>query len=406
MGVAALCLGGTAIAAEKSPVYQSFDTFSEAYARTRENYIHPVPDKELMEHAIAGLLSGLDPHSSYMTAKRFAAMQSHTAGSEAGIGLTITVTGAGLVKVVAPIDGAPAAAAGIKAGDYIAEIDGTATENLSVDDVEDLLRGPAGTTMHIVLMRRGADTPIELAIERAVVILESVKAERKGDIGYVRISSMDNNCTQRVARALNQLKKAGALKGYVLDLRNDPGGLLDEAAGIADLFLDKGDIFSALGRHKDDTQRYGAHRGDLTDGKPLVVLVNEGSAAGAEIVAGALQDQKRATLIGTRTFGSGTIQTIIPLGENNGALRLTTSQIYLPSGRTFQAAGLDPDVFVSMAPKGTITAERPKREAALADHLPAAKTAPPQSTIIYPDAGSTDGDFQLTFALSYLAHRK
>lgn len=402
----AAAASGQSANAHSGAVYREFDRFSEAYERVRENYVRPLDDSEIMTNAISGMLTGLDPHSSYMTAQKFAAMAARTSGGEAGIGLNVAVTGAGLVKVIAPVDGSPAANAGIKPGDFVSEIDGTSTEDTALDRVEEMMRGPVGSTVKLTIARRGLDAPIELSIVRAFVKIDSVKAERRGEIGYIRITAYDEGCTERLNRAIAALKKAGPLKGYILDLRNDPGGLLDEVASVTDAFLDKGSIFSTRGRHREDTQTFNAYKADATDGRPLVVLINEGSAAGSEITAGALQDNKRATIIGTRSFGSGTIQTIIPLGENQGALRLTTAQVYLPSGRTFQAVGIEPDIVVSQYPKGAMSGERPRREAALAGHIAGEAGADVEKTVVHPEAGSTEPDFQLAYALNFLNRKK
>ena len=398
-----LCAGAQA---DSRAVYHQFDRFSDAYEKVRENYVRPLKDSEIMDNAISGMLSGLDPHSSYMNAKDFDAMIVNTKHDSVGVGLNITVTGAGQAKVISPIDGAPAERAGVQPGDYISEIDGVAVDDLPLNTVIRMMQGPAGSVCQMTVVRRGDENPINFSIPRGEVRNVAVKFERKGDIGYIRLSAMSENASGDVEKAISALKKGAPLKGYILDLRNDPGGLLDQAAEIGDVFLDKGNIFSTRGRHNEDTQTYPARKGDATGGKPLVVLINEGSAAGAEIVAGALQDQQRATLIGRRSFGSATIQTIIPLGEDQGALRLTTSQVYLPSGRSFQATGIEPNFVVSQTAQGPGNFERPRREAALPGHLAAGGAAPAENKVIYPEAGSADADFQLSYALDFLHKSK
>lgn len=332
-------------------LYNQFDVFSQALQRIQDHYIRPVDNPGLIDKAIAGMARSLDPHSSYLTPDEFKAISTRTLGEDAGVGLTLTKRDA-FAKVIAPLDGSPAAAAGIKSGDLIAEIDGQSLDGVSLDRVIDMLHGPLGSSVTLTVLRAGADLPLTVTIRRQFVHIDAVTSKTIGGIGYVKVSSLTEGTAQRIRKAINTFKSKPA--GYILDLRDDPGGLLDEAIAIADLFIETGNIAVTRGRDKSLERRFGAHKGDITHGLPLVVLVNEGSAAGAEIIAGALQDTHRATIVGMPTFGNGTIQTMIPL-ENGGALKLTTNDILLPSGRGFQEVGILPDILVAQTPKSQQT---------------------------------------------------
>jgi len=398
---------GTAIAGppQNTADYREWDLIAEAAAKIQTYYVQPVAMSEISDNAVAGMLAGLDPHSSYMNPKHFAAMVVNTKHDSVGVGLQIKITGAGQAKVIAPLAGSPAERAGIKPGDYIAEIDGTVVQDLPLDTVIAMLQGVKGSICKLIVYRRGVEEPMEYSLAREEIVNDPVRWERKGDIGYISLNAMSEQASAEVEKAVRALKKGGAVKGYVLDLRNDPGGLLDQAVEVADAFLDEGKIVTTRGRHPGDEQRFDAHAGDVTDGKPLVVLINDGSAAGSEIVAAALQDHKRAIIIGSRSFGEGTIQTIIPLGGDRGALRLTTSLFYRPSGQPIQTAGVEPDINVSQTPKGAFAPAPVRSETALANHLTGG-TLQAAGGIIYPDAASTDADFQLSFALDYLNRKK
>ncbi|HLJ52962.1 MAG TPA: S41 family peptidase, partial [Rhizomicrobium sp.] len=350
--VMALGLLPSARGANDVSAYRQLDLFSDAFERVRANYVRPVEDSELINAAIEGMVSNLDPHSSYMDAKAFADMQIQTKGSFGGIGIQVTMEN-GLVKIISPIDNTPAAKAGLKAGDYIAAINGSAVQGLNLDAAIDKMRGPEGSKITLTILRTTdkatAKKPFDVTLTRAVVAVDEVTWHRNGDIGYIRMPGFNENTASGFENAVRDLKRqiGPGLKGYVLDLRNNPGGLLDQAISVSNAFLNKGEIVSTRGRNSDETQRFNARPGgDLTGGKPLIVLVNGGSASASEIVAGALQDHKRATLVGTRSFGKGSVQTIIPLGTGNGALALTTARYFTPSGRSIQAKGIAPDIEV------------------------------------------------------------
>jgi carboxyl-terminal processing protease len=311
----------------------------------------------------------------------------------------------GLIKVISPIDDTPAAKAGIKTGDYIAAINGDAIQGMGLNDAIDKMRGPAGSKVTLTVLRQGEKKPFDVQLLRAVIHVDSVKWHKEGDIGYIRISSFNEETGRGLEKAVKELKKqVPQIKGYVVDLRNDPGGLLDQAVQVCDDFLAKGEIVSTRGRHPDDTQRYDAKAGDITDGKPIVVLINGGTASASEIVAGALQDHKRATIVGMTSFGKGSVQTIIPLGEGGGALRLTTARYYTPSGRSIQAEGIVPTIAVAQGAEENVAKfERPS-EADLPGHLAndaAAKAKAPQTVIRAPQ-GKKIEDFQLSYALDLL----
>jgi carboxyl-terminal processing protease len=391
--------------ANNASIYRQFNLFSEAYEKVRANYVRPVQDTELMNGAIEGMVSGLDPHSSYMDAKAFADMQIQTKGEFPGLGIEVTMED-GLVKVVSPIDDTPAARAGIKTGDYIAAIDGNSVQGMDLNQAIEKMRGPAGTKVTLTVYRATGDKkPFDVVLTRAVIHIDSVKWRREGDVGYIRISAFNEDTSAGLVRAVRDLKKqiGPALRGYVIDLRNDPGGLLDQAVEVSDDLLNKGEIVSTRGRQPDDTQRFDARSGDITDNKPIVVLVNGGTASASEIVAGALQDHKRATVVGMTSFGKGSVQTIIPLSEGGGALRLTTARYYTPSGRSIQAEGIVPNIAVAQVGEETeVRVARPS-EAGLPGHLlPEQMPGKKPQNVIRPPAGSKDKDFQLTYALGML----
>jgi len=405
--VAAFGLLPSALGANNAGTYGQLSLFSEAFERVRANYVRPVQDSELINAAIEGMVSHLDPHSSYMDTKSFADMQIQTKGEFGGVGIEVTMED-GLIKVISPIDDTPAAKAGIKPGDFIAAIDGGAIQGLALNDAIDKMRGPAGTKVTLTILRNGDKKPFDVTLMRAVIHVDSVKWHREGDIGYIRLTAFNEQTADGLEHAVRELKKqiGPSLKGYVLDLRNNPGGLLDQAIEVSDDFLNSGEVVSTRGRHPDDTQRYDAKPGDITDGKRVVVLINGGTASAAEIVAGALQDWKRATLIGMTSFGKGSVQTIIPLGEGGGALRLTTARYYTPSGRSIQAEGITPNIAVAQGSEQDVPKiERPS-EADLPGHLApeaaAAKAKKLADSVIRPAEGKKYDDFQLAYALDVL----
>lgn len=388
--------------------YRQLNLFGDVFERVKNDYVREVKDGELVENAINGMLNSLDPHSSYLNPKLFADMQVTTRGEFGGLGLEVTMED-GLVKVISPMDGTPAARAGIKSGDLIATIDGMAIQGLTLMEALDKLRGPANSQVKITILRKGEKKPLEITLTRAIIRVESVRFRQENDVAYIRISSFNEQTEDGLERAIDQTRsKIGSrLRGIIIDLRNNPGGLLDQAIGVSDAFLDQGEIVSTRGRRPGDTQRYSARSGQLMQGVPIVVLINEGSASASEIVAGALQDQKRARVVGTRSFGKGSVQTVIPLaGGVDGALKLTTAKYFTPSGRSIQATGIDPDILVEQTADANSEAEANDRlsEANLPKHLDAQEGGkkPHVGPVVKPKAGEKFDDFQLTYALRLL----
>ncbi|MDE2377327.1 S41 family peptidase [Bradyrhizobium sp.] len=337
---------GARAAAGADSAYSQLNLFGEVFERVKASYVEKPDNAKLIEGAITGMVTSLDPHSRYMNAKSWTEMQETTSGEFGGLGIEVTMED-GLVKVVAPIDDTPAAKAGILSGDLIAKIDGEAVQGMTLEQAVNKMKGPVDTKTKLTVVRKGADKPLEIAITRQIIHVRPVRYRTEGDIGYIRITSFNDQTTDGLRKAIASISRdvpAEKLAGYVVDLRNNPGGLLDQAVSVSSAFLGRGEVVSTRGRNPEETQRYTAHGGDLTKGKPLVVLINGGSASASEIVAGALHDHKRATLIGTRSFGKGSVQTIIPLGSANGALALTTARYYTPSGRSIQAQGIAPDI--------------------------------------------------------------
>jgi carboxyl-terminal processing protease len=327
--------------------YRMMDLFVDVFERVRAEYVEPVDDRDLVENAINGMLTGLDPHSNYMNAKTFRDMQVQTRGEFGGLGIEVTQEN-GYIKVISPIDDTPASRAGVKPGDLILALDGQTVQGLTLNDAVDKMRGAPNSKIKLTIKREGVDTPLEVALTREVIKIQVVKSHMEGDdVAYIRLTSFNEQTDSGLRKAFQQLKaEAGDhLHGVVLDLRNNPGGLLDQAVAVSDDFIDQGEIVSTRARHPEDSQRWNAKGGDITGGLPLVVLTNGGSASASEIVAGALQDHRRAILVGTRTFGKGSVQTVIPL-PGNGAMRLTTARYYTPSGRSIQGLGIVPDVDV------------------------------------------------------------
>jgi carboxyl-terminal processing protease len=402
-----------------SDTYRQLDLFGEVFERVRADYVEEVTDEQLIESAINGMLSSLDPHSSYMNPKNFRDMQVQVRGEFGGLGIEVTMEN-GLIKVVSPIDDTPAAKAGLKPGDFITHLDGEPVLGLSLNEAVERMRGPIASDIKLTIRREGRDA-FDVTLTRAVVKIQSVKSHLEGaDIGYVRITSFNEQADSGLQSALKALKaQAGdRLAGIVLDLRNNPGGLLDQAIAVSDDFLDKGEIVSTRGRHSEDAARYNAKPGDLTGGLPVVVLINGGSASASEIVAGALQDHHRAVLLGTRSFGKGSVQTIIQL-PGHGAMRLTTARYYTPSGRSIQAKGIEPDITVEPAKIEKIAVAEGRHEADLRGALkntdpgaakpqgtnvpPGTKPAAPQESLaVDPNVLGTAEDYQLARALDML----
>jgi len=381
--------------------------FGKAYAVVRANYVEAPKDQDLVEGALSGMLGNLDPHSSYFDPRTFAAMQVKTEGQYGGVGLVIGLDES-LVAVISPIEDTPASKAGIKAGDHILSIDGKLITGQKLDDVQDKLRGPAGTKVTLSIMRQNMHDPFDVTLTRQVIAVEAVTHKRMGDLGYIKIPAFNEHTDSGLRIAIAALKKeiGPKLKGYILDLRDDGGGLLDQAVAVSDDLLDGGEIVSIRGRNRDDTQRFDAQAGDIADGKPIVILVNGGTASASEIVAGALQDHRRARVEGAVTFGKGSVQTVIPLENGRaGALHMTTARYYTPSGRSIQTTGIVPDVFVADSSDRSSTFQSLiGREADLPHHL-AAEGTPIKSdvaSVIRPDPKKAYADFQLTYATQLL----
>jgi carboxyl-terminal processing protease len=346
-GLTAVGLARSQTASTTDPVlYRELDLFGEVLERVRSDYVEKPDDSKLIESAIDGMLAALDPHSSYMDAKEFRDMQVQTRGEFGGLGLEVSMEN-GMVKVVSPIADTPAARAGLKSGDLITALDKQELSGLTLQQAVEKMRGPVHAPITLTIVRKGVDKPFEVRMVRDVIHIKPVKYSAENDVGYIEITSFNERTTEDLEDAVKHLKKeiGAGLKGYVIDLRNNPGGLLDQAISVSDDFLDEGAIVITKGRDLEETQRTNARLGDIADGKKLVVLINGGSASASEIVAGALQDHRRAIIVGTRSFGKGSVQTIIPLGPN-GALRLTTARYYTPSGRSIQAKGIEPDQVV------------------------------------------------------------
>ena len=359
---------GNQVFANQQDVYKQLNLFGEVYERVRSEYVEQIKDKDLIEAAINGMLQSLDPHSSYLNAESFEEMKVQTKGEFGGLGIEVTMEN-GLVKVVSPIDETPAAKAGILSGDFISHINEEAVMGLSLSEAVDKMRGAVNTPIIITVIREGKE-PFDVKIIRDIIKITSVKTKSYDDIGYLRITSFTQKTYKNLLKEFSMLEKemSGNMKGLVLDLRNNPGGLLDQAISVSDAFLNRGEIVSTRGRETNAEQRFNASKGDITKGIPIVILINSGSASASEIVAGALQDHKRGILMGTSTFGKGSVQTIIPV-SSRGAIRLTTARYFTPSGKSIQAKGIDPDIFVPQSKLEVIENNNSRKEANLRGHL-------------------------------------
>jgi len=394
-----------------SEIYRYLDLFGDVLERVRSDYIEKPNDAQLIEAAINGMLSSLDPHSAYLSPKHYRDMQVQTRGEFGGLGIEVTQEqGTGVVKVVAPIDDTPAAKAGLLANDLITHLDGESIVGVTLEQAVEKMRGPVNTPITLTIVRKGRDDPFDVRIVRDIIRINAVRwrLERDGEVGYIKISTFNEQTHANLIKAVEAIKKEAGkkLKGFVIDLRNNPGGLLDQAVSVTDDFLDKGAIVLTKGRNLEETDRKQAHAGDIAEGRPLVVLINGGSASASEIVAGALQDHLRAIIIGTRSFGKGSVQTIIPLGANNGAIRLTTARYYTPSGRSIQARGIDPDIVVEQELPEELKskeAPKPRGEANLRGHLKTeakdGKEASGSSAYV---PREPEKDTQLQFALDHV----
>jgi carboxyl-terminal processing protease len=409
MGASAMSLvyglpGSAANAAAGTNTYKQIEIFGDIFERVRNQYVTPPDDKSLIENAINGMLTSLDPHSSYLNAEAAKDMRVQTKGEFGGLGIEVTMENE-LVKVITPIDDTPAAKAGVRAGDYISKIDGEEVRGLTLNEAVEKMRGPVDTPIKLTILREGADKPIEITVVRDIIKVKAVKFRVEDDVGYMKITSFTEKTFDDLQEAIATIRRQvpdDKLKGYVLDLRLNPGGLLDQAVSVSDAFLDRGEIVSTRGRDPKDVTRFDARPGDLTDGKPIVVLVNGGSASASEIVAGALQDQKRATVVGTQSFGKGSVQTIIPLGEN-GALRLTTALYYTPSGKSIQGKGITPDIKVEQPlPEELKDRDVTRGESDLKGHIKGAEESEEGSgSVAYVPPDPKD-DLQLAYALDLL----
>ena len=408
MGASAMSLVhgsvGTSANAASSDTYRQLAIFGDIFERVRAQYVTPPEDAKLIESAINGMLTSLDPHSSYLNPDAAQDMRVQTRGEFGGLGIEVTMED-DLVRVISPIEDTPAARAGVIAGDFIAEIDGEEVRGMTLSDAVDRMRGEVNTSIELTIIREGAEEPIKLTIVRDVIKVRAVRFSLEDDIGYIKINSFTERTTDDLKAAIEQIRKDAGdteIEGYVLDLRLNPGGLLDQAVNVADAFLDRGEIVSTRGRDPRNVTRFDSRPGDLLEGKPIVVLINGGSASASEIVAGALQDHRRATVVGTKSFGKGSVQTIIPLAEN-GALRLTTALYYTPAGTSIQARGILPDIRVEQpVPEELLGRTVSRGESELRGHIIGAEedeNGSGSSAYVPPDK---EDDIQLNYALDLI----
>lgn len=399
---------GVPASAAGNSTYKELSVFGDVFERVRAQYVTPPDEKKLIEAAINGMLTSLDPHSSFMNSDQAADMRTQTKGEFGGLGIEVTMD-KDLVKVVTPIEDTPAAKAGILSGDYISKIDGADVRGLTLNQAVEKMRGKVGEPIKLEVIRQGADKPLEFTVKRDIIAVQAVKYRVEGDVGYLRIISFTEKTFDDLKKAIDKIQAQvpdDKLKGYVLDLRLNPGGLLDQAIDVSDAFLNKGEIVSTRGRDPSETRRFDATEGDLSHGKPIIVLINGGTASASEIVSGALQDLKRATVLGTRSFGKGSVQTIIQLGDS-GALRLTTALYYTPSGRSIQGTGITPDIKVEEPVpddlKGKVEVEG---ESSLSGHIKGqSETNEGSGSIAYVPPDPKD-DVQLHYALDLLRGAK
>jgi len=390
-----------AATSNSTETYKQLNLFGEVFERVRAEYVDEVSDDALVESAINGMLTSLDPHSNYLNTKNFNDMKVQTRGEFGGLGIEVSMEN-GLVKVVSPIDDTPAARAGLKPGDLITHLDGDPVQGMTLPEAVEKMRGPVNSEIKLTIRREGKD-PFDVKLIRATIKIQSVRSHLEGDnIAYIRITTFNEQTDVGLNNAMKNLKQqaGGKLLGVILDLRNDPGGLLDQAVAVADAFLEKGEIVSTRGRRSEDAQRYNARPGDIAAGLPVAVLINGGSASASEIVAGALQDHHRAILLGTRSFGKGSVQTIIPL-PGHGAMRLTTARYYTPSGRSIQAKGIDPDIVVEAA-KIEKTPEEAKVTTASDLKKDDSGDGGAEQSSVDPSIMGTPADYQLTRAVDML----
>lgn len=401
-------------AGANSETYRQLNLFGEVFERVRADYVEQPEDSKLIESAVNGMLASLDPHSSYMSPKSFRDMQVQTRGEFGGLGIEVTMEN-GVVKVVAPIDDTPAQRAGVMGGDLITHLDDEPVQGMTLSQAVEKMRGAVNTPIKLTIVREGAEQPLYITVVRDIIQIKSVRfREEENGVGYIRITAFNEQTFDGLKTALTELEQKiapDALKGFIIDLRNNPGGLLDQAIAVSDAFLDKGEIVSTRGRNADETQRFNSRKGDLSNNRNIIVLVNGGSASASEIVAGALQDHHRATVLGTRSFGKGSVQTIIPLGAN-GAIRLTTARYYTPAGRSIQAKGIEPDILVEQdlpeELKKQQDAIKARGEASLRGHLrgEGAEDGKEQSGSSSYVPRERNEDTQLLYALELLQGKK
>jgi carboxyl-terminal processing protease len=385
--------------AGSSDTFRQLKLFGDVFERVRAEYVEEMTDQDLIEAAIEGMLTSLDPHSGYLNPKKYRDMQVQTKGEFGGLGIEVTMED-GLVKVVSPIDDTPAYRAGIQAGDVITHINSEPVLGMSLSEAVERMRGPVDTSIALTLRRPGEDEPIDVSMARAVITISPVRWHSEGDVGYVRVTTFNEQTEASLTEAVDALRAevGEGMKGFVLDLRNNPGGLLEQAVGVADAFLDRGEIVSTRGRRSDSIQRFNARQGDLAEGAPMVVLINGGSASASEIVAGALQDHGRAIVMGTPSFGKGSVQTIMPL-PGHGAIRLTTARYYTPSGTSIQAKGIVPNIEVRQSRVEVIDQGAARREADLRGRLENEQIEGESGD----EAGAEDeADYQLARAIDLL----
>ena len=390
---------GSVQADEKKEVYKYLNLFGEAFEKIKNNYVEEIAVKDLIESAIDGMLNSLDPHSSFLNSEKLDELRVQTKGEFGGLGIEVTLEN-GVVKVIAPIDDTPAEKAGIKAGDLITHLDNEPVQGMSLSEAVGLMRGRVGSTIMLTIKRDELDD-IKIEITRAIIELKAVKSRiENNNIGYIRVSSFNQKVDEEIKKAIKSFKKENkdSLIGYVLDLRNNPGGLLDQAVSVTDIFLDKGEIVSTRGRNKEEGSRYNAINSDMINGLPLVVLINQGSASASEIVAGALQDHKRGIIMGTKSFGKGSVQTIIPSGENV-AIKLTTAKYYTPLGRSIQQTGIDPDILVEQSEIKSLEPENRRKESDLRGSI---KNEQSIKDVSVSDSKQEITDYQLTRALDLI----
>jgi len=395
-----------------SELYRQLDLFGDVLERVRSDYVEKPDDTKLIESAINGMLSALDPHSSYMSPKHYRDMQVQTRGEFGGLGIEVTMEN-GVIKVVSPIDDTPADKAGLQANDLITHLDDEQIVGLTLEQAVEKMRGPVNTPISLTIVRKGVEAPFDVKVVRDIIRINAIKFREEGDVGYVKVTTFNEQTHTNLVKAVSKLNKSLGkdLKGYIIDLRNNPGGLLDQAIAVSDDFLERGSVVLTKGRNNQETQRAQARSGDITNGKKVVILINGGSASASEIVAGALQDHKRATVIGTRSFGKGSVQTIIPLGAN-GAIRLTTARYYTPSNRSIQAKGIDPDIIIEQELpeelKKNAAATKLRGEASLRGHLKNNEKDKSGKAVKEKSGSSAyvpkepEKDTQLQYALSFL----